>query len=420
VSARTDLTDGRPRSAPGARLSAGPGAESRAPGAERGVAGVLVRRHALPGAAAGRLYFAQVREDPRLELEALRPAADDRVVCVGSGGCTALSLLAAGAGEVVAVDLNATQNHVVELKAVAVARLGAERATAFLGGRPSPALERLRVYHTLRPFLSPAARAYWNSRRRAVARGVIGSGASERFIGAVVAALRLGVHPRARIRRLLACRTLDEQRAFYDREWNTRRWRALFAVLLNRWAFDRAYDPAFFQYVENPSFAEHFRKLAEHALTELPVRGNYFLHQMLTGHYPESEADDGRPPYLSAQGAAAAGAAVERLTLVDGGYVEWLHRCPDGSVDCFALSNICEWMLPDEVEELFGEVVRTAAPGARLCFRNFVGWTEVPARYASRVVEDHAASASLSRRDRSIVQPRIVVCRVLGPPWRGA
>ena len=39
-------------------------------------------------------------------------------MCVSSGGCTALSLLAAGAGRVHAVDLNTTQNHVVELKAV--------------------------------------------------------------------------------------------------------------------------------------------------------------------------------------------------------------------------------------------------------------------------------------------------------------
>ena len=76
-----------------------------------------VARVALPDARHDRLYFAQVREDPLLELAALRPAAGEHVVVVSSGGCTALSLLAAGAGRVTAVDLNATQNHLVELKA---------------------------------------------------------------------------------------------------------------------------------------------------------------------------------------------------------------------------------------------------------------------------------------------------------------
>ena len=47
----------------------------------------------LPGCREDRLFFAQVREDPRLEIEALAPLADANVVVVSSGGCTALSLL---------------------------------------------------------------------------------------------------------------------------------------------------------------------------------------------------------------------------------------------------------------------------------------------------------------------------------------
>jgi S-adenosylmethionine-diacylglycerol 3-amino-3-carboxypropyl transferase len=101
-----------------------------------------VRRVSLPDARADRLYFAQVREDPELEIEALRPGPDDTVVVVSSGGCTALSMLAAGAGEVVAVDLNPTQNHLLELKQKALAHLGREATLGFLGALPAPAAER--------------------------------------------------------------------------------------------------------------------------------------------------------------------------------------------------------------------------------------------------------------------------------------
>ena len=61
-----------------------------------------VRRFSLPNAVDDRLYFAQVREDPRLEIEALEPSADDSIVVVGCGGWTALSMLAAGGGQVLA------------------------------------------------------------------------------------------------------------------------------------------------------------------------------------------------------------------------------------------------------------------------------------------------------------------------------
>ena len=364
-------------------------------------------RIAFPGAVQDRLFFAQVREDPRAELTALRPGPDDDVVVVSSGGCTALSLLAAGAGRVTAVDLNATQNHLVELK-TAAASLGARDAVAFLGAQPSG--RRRTTYASLRGELTPTARRYWDQRVRSVDVGVLGVGVSERFIGTVVAALLFAVHPRSRVERLLACRTLAEQRALFEREWSTRRWRALFSLLCNRFVLQKTYPTQFFAHVENPSFALHFRGLAERAITELPVSSNYFLHQMLAGRYPVDEPD-GVPPYLSDRGAAVVTSARERLALVDGSMTAYLGARPAGSVNAFALSNICEWMTPPDVDALFRQVLRTAAPGARLVYRNFVGWTELPA-WCDRIVPDDELSGRLSREDRSLMQRRVVACRV--------
>lgn len=371
-------------------------------------------RLTLSDAREDRLFFAQVREDPRVEIEALAVRPSESVVVVSSGGCTALSLLAAGAGRVVAVDLNAAQNHLVELKAAALAELEAGEAVAFLGGWPATSSSRLSTYEALRGRLSPFAAAYWDNRLSNVAGGVLHAGVSERFIAVIVAVVRLAVHRPSRIRRLLACRSLDAQRTLYGQEWNNRRWRLLFRVLLNRAVFRRTYDPGFFHFVENPSFARHFHRLMEHVLCDVAIADNYFVHDMLTGAYP-SDRPDGLPPYLQPDGAAAAGAAGERLTLVDGSYVAYLRTCPDASVDAFALSNICEWLDPDQTDELLGEIVRTAAPGARLVFRNFVGWTEVPPRWRQVIVEDRARGEELVAGDRSGVQRRVAVCRIVEP-----
>ena len=78
----------------------------------------------------------------------------------------------------------------------------------------------------------------------------------------------------------------------------------------------------------------------------------------------------------------------------------------------FALSNICEWLSERAIDELFAEVARVARPGARLCFRNFVGWTEVPERWRHVMIEDRAASARLLRADRALLQRRFVLCHV--------
>jgi S-adenosylmethionine-diacylglycerol 3-amino-3-carboxypropyl transferase len=119
------------------------------------------------------------------------------------------------------------------------------------------------------------------------------------------------------------------------------------------------------------------------------------------------------PPYLSESGASVLRAGRAALTLVDGSYLTYLRDRAPRSVHGFALSNICEWMTDAEVGELFGEIARVAAPGARVCFRNFLGHTEVPAAWSRRVVEDREWGAALVRRDRSVVQSRVAVCRVV-------
>lgn len=373
--------------------------------------GEVAERITLPEWREDKLYFAQVREDPLLEIEALAPDATKNLVVVGSGGCTALSLLAAGAGRVVAVDLNRVQNHLTELKAAAVGGLEPGQAVAFLGGASLPATDRLALYEQVKGRLGAPARGWWDAHSGWIGRGVLNVGVTERFIAAVVAVLRLGIHPASRIERLLACRTLDEQRELYHREWDTLRWRHLFTVLLNRAVFRKAYSPAFFEHVENPSFARHFRALAEHTLTEVPIRTNYFVHHMLTASYP-LDVPGGLPPYLDPAGTATVTTALDRLVLVDGAYTAYLRTLPDASVHGFAISNICEWLTAEQIDELLAEVVRTAAPGARLVFRNFVGWTEVPDRWQNVVVEDRAWGEALIGRDRSAVQRRIAVCTV--------
>lgn len=371
-----------------------------------------IRRTQFAGATDGRLLFAQVREDPVLEIEALRVRSGGRYVVVGSGGCTALSMLAAGAGHVTAVDLNRTQNHLTELKAVAVSVVSPWERQGFLGAEPMSSLRRRRIYSALRARLSSAATEYWDQHPDSIERGVLGAGASERFIRALARVVSSCIHPKSRIERLLAAKSLDEQRTIYHREWNNRRWRSLFHILVNRWTFDRTYDPAFFSNVENPSFAKHFHQLFERTICEVPAATNYFLHFMLTGRYPVSRVD-GVPPHLDPAWDRSLGDIAKSLLLVDGRYEDYLASCDTSSVDGLALSNICEWMDDVSIDALFDEVVRVARPGATVCFRNFVGHTEVPERFRSAIVEDIELGLGAIRRDRSCVQARIAICRIV-------
>ncbi len=312
------------------------------------------------------------------------------------------------------MDVNRAQNHLVELKIAAVCGLARETAIAFLGGQDMPGRRRIELYRTLRPRLTDAARAYWDARSTSVARGAINAGVSERFIRLVCWFVRHVVQTPSRVERLLACRSLEEQQDLFTREWDTRRWRWMFTVLLNRWSMSRAFDPRFFA-----------QRRADELRRTFPARSRAMRSPRSRSPTTTScttcswggiriEQPEGVPPYLGARGCGVIAGGTGSLLLVDGGMTDHLRTLPDRSVNAFALSNICEWLSEAEIPALFREVERVAAPGARLVFRNFVGWTDLPGG-STRLEEDRQLGAALIREDRSALQPRVVVCRVSGP-----
>ncbi len=372
-----------------------------------------MNRRTLPDSERRPLYFARVWEDPLLELEAFSPRPGQTYVVVGSGGCTALSMIAAGAQRVVAVDLNATQNDMGELKAALLQHCAPDEAIAFLGHAPSSRAARLATYRRIRPTLSLRAARHWDTERRAIGSGIERSGQTERATRTLGLLIRALVHPRRRIECLLAQPTLEAQRDYYSRAWNSRRWRWLLAILGSRAIFRLAYPLSRYHTEPRSDFASFYRRVFEHAVTALPVANNYFLHQVLLGRYPSVDVPDALPPYLAQSVLPQLRSNLDGLSFVDGTFTAYLRRCAPCSIDGFALSNICEWMTVEAVADLFSEIVRTATPSAVVCFRNNFGHTEVPHEWRHRVVEDAARSAEMSRRDRSIVTPRFAVCRVV-------
>lgn len=168
------------------------------------------------------LVYPQIWEDPVVDLDALQLGAADRVIAIASGGCNVLSYLTAGPKEIVAVDLNGAHIALLNLKLRGLAALPDHAAFFDFFGR-ADCSDNVGAYQTrLRPGLDDATRAYWDGRgldgrRRieAFARGFYRHGLLGRFIGAGHAVARLYGK---RFDALLAARSLEEQRAIFERE----------------------------------------------------------------------------------------------------------------------------------------------------------------------------------------------------------
>lgn len=315
-------------------------------------------------AGAAGIHYAQCWEDPRAVEEAFAITPEDDVVSIASGGDNTFALLLKGPRSVTAVDRNPVQLHLVELKIRSIELLSHEEFAGFVGARPTR--DRWKIYHDLRSSLSEAARDYWDWNREAVAGGIIHCGKFERYFGIFRRRVLPLIHGRETVQRLLALSSIGEQREFYERTWDNRRWRMLFHVFFGKFLLGHlGRDPSYFRYVTLDKVAGTLLRRARHALTEIAIRNNHFIEYILTGTYSRPET---APPWLQPGNFAELKKHVGRLKLVCSGLTEYLSSLAAGSASRFNLSDIFESMSEPEVEAALQEVCRVSTQGGRLAF----------------------------------------------------
>ena len=338
--------------------------------------------------------FTQSWEDPACDLAALRPQPGETLLAITSGCDNVLGFLLADPARIIAVDINPAQTFLFELKRAAFRNLTHAEMLRFLGVTADAGAGQL--YSRLRAELSLGAQQFWDSHRDWLDRGLLLQGGFERYFATLRTLLRIAVGQH-RLERLF---TLDpaQQRDFYEREWNTLRWRSLTCVACSRWVLGKRLDPTWFLHAETSSFGRHFTALAEHAIADLPARSNYFLAQILLGRYLDAETV---PEYLRPHNFETIRARLDRVTLVTAGIDTALEALASRSVDCFALSNVFEYSPRDVFERTCAALERVAKPGARFALRNLLArrrFADVPTFQA-----DTALGTRLRDADRGFI-----------------
>lgn len=336
-------------------------------------------------------------EDPRILQEALQVQSGDVCFSITSGGCNTLSLLLNDAARVVALDFNPSQNHLLRLKIAAFQGLEHGELLELLGVRRST--RRKVLYQKLRPFLAPEARAFWDENGILLEKGVLIVGRIERYLRAFGKLMRM-LYGRKRIRRFFDCASLEEQKAFYEREIDGPLWRSIFDLFFSRTVMTRAKDKEHFRLVDFDNFGQIFRARTEHAFTELPIRSNYFLALILLGHYLD---EDSLPDYLSRANFEIMRKRVGRIELVTGEIERFLVSTPDDTFTKFNVSNLFDWISEPIFVRLHEEIVRTGKNGARMANWNTLLARGIPSDRVPQLQRAPEAAAELLRRDRAFL-----------------
>ncbi|MFZ2997080.1 DUF3419 family protein [Sphingobium sp.] len=358
------------------------------------------------------LVYAQIWEDPAVDMEALAITPDCHVVTIASGGCNVLSYLTADPAKITAVDLNTAHIALNRLKLMA-ARTLPDHAAFHRFFAQADSRENVTAYHGhVAPHLDEATRRYWEGRdligRRRIggfARGIYRHGLLGRFIGAAHLLARLhGINPR----RMLDATTREEQRAIFDAEiapifdkgfvrWLTSQPASLFGLGI---------PPAQFEALAGDERMDAVLKARlEKLACDFDLKDNYFAVQAFGRGYAGGEGS--LPPYLQAAHHDAVRDRADRVDVRHVNFTDFLRDQPAASADRYILLDAQDWMDDGQLNALWQEITRTAKPGARVLFRTAGCPSILPGRVADDVLGRWAyqadASLDYSARDRSAI-----------------
>lgn len=350
-----------------------------------------------------KLVFTHNWEDPESDHTALKIKSNDAVMAITSGGCNVLGFLLFDPEVIYSIDINPAQSYLLELKIAAIKCLEFEDFISFAGLHEHG--NRIKLYEKMKPFLSREAAGFWDQQGKILTRGFIMHGKYERFIRLAGKFINV-LQGKKRVSGLLKEKTKEEQEIYFDKVWNTKRFHYMFKLLFNkRMLAKRGLVADYFHFDDgSKSFAESFYNRSKKAFRNIPIKGNYFLSLYLLGRYSN---DKEVPAYLKRESFDIIKSRIERIKIATAEAQSWIDSMPEKSIDCFALSNICELMSDKDTNRLFEGVGRTARPGARVIFRNLMIPRDVPDILKDQIVKDDLLSRYIYDNDRSFVYGKV-------------
>jgi S-adenosylmethionine-diacylglycerol 3-amino-3-carboxypropyl transferase len=359
------------------------------------------------------LVYAQIWEDPVVDMAAMEIEPHHHIVTISSGGCNALSYLTAEPAKVTALDLNRAHVALLRLKIEGLKRLpGWDSFYRFFGEADDR--ENLQNYRRwLAPHLDGQSRSYWEGRnfsgRRRLsgfARNIYRRGLLGKFIGTGHTLARFyGLDLNA----FLACRTLKEQRQFFDEKISPLFEKKLVKRLTKSPValFGLGIPPA--QYgalAEGKPMKQVLKSRLEKLTCDFPLNDNYFAWQAFGRSYAP-DASGPLPPYLDEKNYGVLRRNSSRINAIQANMTHFLGDADPQSVDRVVLLDAQDWMNDVQLNELWAAITQAAAPKARVIFRTAGEADILPGRVVNEVLSKWTYLETISRalhvKDRSSI-----------------
>lgn len=365
-----------------------------------------------------RLVYPQIWEDPEVDIQALDLKESSRVFTISSGGCNVLNYLSTKPKSITVVDLNEHHLALLELKLAASQNLTQSEFFDFFAN--ANLKNNVTTFDDkLISKLSPKTQQYWNQktgilRKRRIelfANNFYHHGLLGKFIGVIHwVSRRLGYD----ISQIMQAKTLEEQSTLFEKHvapvFDTRLLRFLSrrtSVLYSLGIPPSQYDEMQVN-SEQKGMPMHelLKDRARRLACDFPLEDNYFAWQAFARQY-DLENHKALPRYLKAENFETIGQESTKVSWHHTSLTNQLQAMPANSLDAYLFLDAQDWMDEEQLNALWSQVSRTAAPGARVVFRTAGEISPLEEKLAPNLLEqwqtDSDYNRQLTSQDRSAI-----------------
>ena len=324
------------------------------------------------------IRYAQLWEDADVLLKGLDTHPGATLVSICSAGDNALAMLTLDPKRIIVIDLSPAQIACLNARIAAIKTLNHQEFLELMGAQSSARRSAL-LTKTLSALQDQSERAFWEKERTNIIKnGLGGVGKFERYFAIFRNWLLPIVHGKQTIDDVFIPRNKTTRQHFFNKHWNTWRWRLLLKSFFSRTVMGQlGRDPAFFDHVEG-SVADHVDHRIRHAAIDLDPSQNPYLHWILKGNHSTALPLPWRPEHYS-----TIASRLDRLEIRNGALETLVAK--EIKADGFNLSDIFEYMEPSTFSQVYGELLKAANPGARFVYWNMMAPRRVPDIYKDKI-----------------------------------
>jgi S-adenosylmethionine:diacylglycerol 3-amino-3-carboxypropyl transferase len=275
--------------------------------------------------------FSQVREDPAVEIEICNIVQPKSILCIASGGCTALTLATTYDNiKIDAVDISQSQLYLCELKGALCVHYSTNIEYILIcfqeKGMSCFLIQKLRDLLT-RGLITQECYDFWLCHPHYLNDGINQCGKFEHIF-----------------------RQLVKSNFNFD-------------TVFDNTNLISAFGENAVQYSTRESFSNHFRNVLSkyNRMYGDNTSCNYFYNQIICDKYNKDEV-----PYYIGKTTID---DINKIQYKNCNFIEYLKKCRDRQYDLIQTSNITDWLTVDDIRELLYELSRVCSSNGAVIMR---------------------------------------------------